>query len=46
MVDAQNGVLANDTDPDGDPLEVFLFSGPNNGSVFLNPDGSFEAIAQ
>ena len=35
------GVLANDTDADGDPLTALLVSGPANGAVTLNPDGSF-----
>ena len=35
------GVLANDTDPDGDPLEAVEPSDPANGTVSLEPDGSF-----
>jgi VCBS repeat-containing protein len=36
------GVLANDTDPDGDPLTAVLVSGPAHALDFsLNPDGSF-----
>ena len=35
------GVLANDTDPDGDQLRVRLISSPVNGSLVLNSDGSF-----
>src|SRR5262249_25092918 len=35
------GVLANDTDADGDTLSVVLVSGPSNGVLTLNPDGSF-----
>ena len=33
-----------DTDPDGDDLEVTtsLVDGPDNGSVTINPDGTFE----
>ncbi|MGE3817939.1 MAG: Ig-like domain-containing protein [Isosphaeraceae bacterium] len=38
---AASGVLANDTDVDGDPLTAVLVSGPSNGSLFLNADGSF-----
>ena len=34
-------VLANDADPDGNPLTAILVSGPANGSLALNPDGSF-----
>ncbi len=39
--DASTGVLANDTDADGDPLTASLVSGPANGTLTLNPDGSF-----
>ncbi|HEU0130064.1 MAG TPA: Ig-like domain-containing protein [Mycobacteriales bacterium] len=35
------GVLANDTDADGDTLTPVLESGPANGSLTLNADGSF-----
>lgn len=35
------GVLANDTDDDGDPLSAILVSGPAHGSLTLNDDGSF-----
>jgi VCBS repeat-containing protein len=34
-------VLANDTDLDGDALTASLLSGPSNGSLTLNTDGSF-----
>ncbi|MHC4119672.1 MAG: Ig-like domain-containing protein [Planctomycetota bacterium] len=34
-------VLANDLDPDSDPLAAALISGPGNGSLTLNPDGSY-----
>ncbi|MFQ3787927.1 Ig-like domain-containing protein [Halomonas sp. A29] len=33
-------VLANDSDPDGDPLTVGSFTQPTNGSVTLNPTGT------
>jgi hypothetical protein len=37
-----SGVLANDSDPDGDALMAVLDSGPSNASSFtLNADGSF-----
>jgi large repetitive protein len=36
-----NGVLVNDTDPDGDPLTAVLVSGPSNGTLSLNSDGTF-----
>lgn len=40
---AAPGVLANDSDPDGDGLTAILVSGPThpNGGLTLNPDGSF-----
>ena len=34
-------VLDNDSDPDGDPIEINSFTQPSNGTVVLNPDGSF-----
>ncbi|MEM6487161.1 MAG: Ig-like domain-containing protein, partial [Pseudomonadota bacterium] len=34
-------VLGNDSDPDGDPLTAVLGTGPSNGSLMLNSDGSF-----
>ncbi len=38
---AAAGVLANDSDVDGDALEAVLDSGPSHGLVTLNVDGSF-----
>lgn len=35
------GVLKNDADPENDPITALLDSPPSNGSVTLNPDGSF-----
>ncbi|WP_421658339.1 Ig-like domain-containing protein [Leptothermofonsia sp. ETS-13] len=35
------GVLRNDTDPEGDRLSASITTQPTNGSVTLNPDGSF-----
>jgi VCBS repeat-containing protein len=35
------GVLANDSDGDGDPLTVARVTGPAHGTLTLNPDGSF-----
>jgi Ca2+-binding RTX toxin-like protein len=35
------GVLANDSDPDGDFLRAFLLNGPTNGTLSLHADGSF-----
>jgi hypothetical protein len=40
-VAATAGVLANDSDPDSDPLTAVLVTGPANGQVKLNTDGSF-----
>ncbi len=33
--------LANDTDPDGDALTAAVVSGPSNGTLTFNADGSF-----
>ncbi len=38
---AAPGVLANDSDPDGDPLTALLASNPANGTLTLNADGAF-----
>ncbi len=38
---AASGVLTNDADLDGDPLTASLVTGPSNGSLVLNPNGSF-----
>ncbi len=38
---AAAGVLANDTDADGDALSAVLQSGPSHGSLVLRSDGSF-----
>jgi VCBS repeat-containing protein len=35
------GLLANDNDTDGDPLTAQVASGPSQGTLTLNPDGSF-----
>lgn len=40
-VGAADGVLANDTDEDGDTLEASVVSGPTHGSLTLETDGSF-----
>src|SRR5207247_6908731 len=37
---AAPGVLANDTDVDGDPLTAILVTGPAHGTLSLNNDGS------
>jgi len=41
LVVAAPGVLGNDTDADGDPLTAVLDTGPSNGTLALNADGSF-----
>jgi hypothetical protein len=38
---AAPGVLANDTDPENSPLSAVLVHGPLNGTLTLQPDGSF-----
>ena len=38
---AAPGVLSNDTDVNPDPLTAILDSGPSNGSLTFNADGSF-----
>ena len=43
-VDAASGVLANDTDADGDALTATVGTAPTNGSLTLNTDGSFEYV--
>ena len=37
-------VRGNDADPDGDPLTVTAFTNPANGTLTLNPDGSFTYV--
>ncbi len=39
---AAPGVLVNDADVDDDPLTTVEVSGPSNGSLILNSDGSFD----
>src|SRR2546427_733696 len=41
---AASGVLANDTDADGDTLNAVLVSQPAHGSLTLNSDGSFSYV--
>ncbi|QZZ21474.1 tandem-95 repeat protein [Leptothermofonsia sichuanensis E412] len=40
-VSVAESILNNDTDPDGDRLTARITAQPINGSVSLNPDGSF-----
>ncbi|RVT39914.1 Ig-like domain-containing protein, partial [Sphingobium algorifonticola] len=39
--DGATDILANDIDPDGDPLTALLVAAPVNGTLSLNPNGSF-----
>ena len=41
VVDADNGVLANDSDAEGDAMTAELVSAPTNGEIIFNADGSF-----
>ena len=44
VVDAANGILANDSDPDSHDLKIYIVSDPLNpliGTLLLNDDGSF-----
>ena len=43
-LDQLGGVLANDADPDGDPISAVLVDGPTHGSLSLNADGSFNYV--
>ncbi|MEC9093259.1 MAG: S8 family serine peptidase [Planctomycetota bacterium] len=38
------GVLANDYDPEGQPLTASLVSGPTSGTINFNTDGSFTYV--
>jgi len=44
LVVAAPGVLGNDADVENDPLSAVLDSGPVNGALTLNADGSFEYV--
>ena len=37
-------LLANDTDGDGDPLTAVLVTNPSEGTLTLNPDGTFSYV--
>jgi hypothetical protein len=41
MTLASPGVLANDADPEADPMTAVLVSGPTSGTLVLNSNGSF-----
>lgn len=43
---ASPGVLANDSDPDGDPIMASISSTPDRGELTLNRDGSFVYLPQ
>ncbi len=40
-IDAASGVLANDSDADGDSVTSAVVTGPTDGTLTLNADGSF-----
>jgi VCBS repeat-containing protein len=44
LVVAAPGVLENDSDPNEDPITAVLLTGPADGSVSLDPDGSFTYV--
>ncbi|MRX38656.1 tandem-95 repeat protein, partial [Flavobacterium sp. LC2016-23] len=39
-----NGILANDTDAEGNTLSAILVTGPTNGTLTLNADGTFTYV--
>ena len=43
-VNAATGVLANDSDEDGDPFTAKLVTGSKRGTLALSPDGSFTYV--
>ena len=43
-VPVNGNVLPNDYDPDGDPIIVTANTAPSNGSVVINPDGTYTYI--
>src|SRR5882724_4370489 len=44
LIVAGNGVLGNDSDADGDALTAAIVTGPANGTLTLNTDGSFTYV--
>jgi hypothetical protein len=43
-VNAELGLLANDYDADGDPLQITAATGPANGQLTWSSDGSFQYV--
>ena len=43
-VTAEDGVLANDSDPEGESISAVLVTGPSHGTVDLDEDGSFTYV--
>ena len=43
-ITAGNGVLANDSDPDGDSMTAIKVDGPSHGTLTLNTNGSFSYV--
>jgi VCBS repeat-containing protein len=41
-LNAASGVLANDSDVDGDSLDVTLVTGPAHGTLLIDADGAFQ----
>lgn len=44
VIKAVNGVLANDTDAEGDPFTAVILAPPSHGQLTLNPNGTFDYI--
>lgn len=44
LVAAAQGVLANDSDVDGNAITAVLVTSPASGTLTLNPDGSFQFV--
>ena len=40
------GILANDSDPEGDTMNAVLVAGPSDGDLVLNNDGTFTYTPQ